>query len=324
MPSVPAGGGQSNANSEVSLKKKKDSFFKYFEPINIMDAIDSHGTDRHSIDEGLGYFAFSPRKEKLFLNRFSPREILDISKSVGLNDHLAKLGFTNLQAEVEKDETLIHYLKIYNGEVSPYNLLIDLRLSESRFIPDAKLFQVEKNAVTLDMIVIEWLSAENPSNIFDPTRPQLPGQKKPGLGCLNYLMEMMYIVGREVIKDGFMDIPDHLHGAIMYSRKFKFFDPVQEAILRAIVRDLEGRSLMDISWGMITGTIIDETTGKQQVYDPAEQVYPLSRRIKKYFSSSAYEKRLKEVFRKKKYRFDYEKMQELRAHMLKSKSVIDL
>lgn len=305
-------------------KKKKGSFFKYFEPINILDAVESHGADRHTIDEGLGYFAFSPRREKLFLNRFSPREIMEIASTVGLADHLEKSGFHNLTAEVDKDDTLIHYLKIYTGGISPGNLLIDLRLSESRFIPNEKLFLSEKGSTTLDMIVIEWLSAENPKNLFDPSRPQLPGQKKPGLGCLNYLMEMMYIVGREVIKDGFMDIPDHLHGAIMYARKFLFFDPVQEAILRAIARDMKEYSLPDISWGMITGTIVDESTGKPQVYDPAEQIYPLSRRIKKYFSSRTYQKRFKEVYKKKHYLFDYEKMKAMREQILKNKSVVDL
>ncbi len=306
------------------MKKKKGSFFKYFEPINILDAVESHGADKHNIDEGLGYLAFSPRKEKLFLNRFSHNEILDIGRTVGLVEHLEKTGFKDIFVEIDRDETLIHYLKFYHEEIAPGNLLIDLRLSESRFIPRDDLFLGGKGNATLDMIVIEWLSAENPQNVFDPLKPQLPGQKKPGLGCLNYLMEMMYIVGREVIKDGFMDIPEHMHGAIMYARKFKFFNPAQEAILRAIIRDLEGHSLLDISWGMITGTIIDDTTGKPQVYDPAEQIYPLSRRIKKYYRSKAYEKRFKEVYRKKKYHFDFENMKAMRQEILKSKKAVDL
>ena len=289
-----------------------------------MDAILEGGPDQHTIDEGLGYFAFSPQKKTLFLNRLSTNEIMDIASKVGLTDHLASRGFPELHVEIERDETMIHYLKIYDREISPVNLLIDLRLSESRFIPDEKLFISKQGASTLDMIVIEWLSAENPKNRFDPAKPLLPGQKKPGLGCLNFLMEMMYIVGKTVIKDGFMDIPDHMHGAIMYARKFQFFDPVQEAILRAIMRDMGGYSLQDITWGMITGTILDKSTGLPQVYQPAEQIYTLSNRLKKYFNSSTYKDRFKEVYKKKHYIFEFEKMIEKRNDILKKKDLADI
>lgn len=305
------------------MKKKKGSIFKYFEPIDISSAISTPGKDARPLDDGLGFFSSTQRRESLFLNRFSGKDIMDIAARVGMVTHLNGLGFKNLFAVVERDETMIHYLKIYYENQNPQNLLIDLRLSESRFIPKGEAF-AKSGIATLDMIVIEWLSAENPRNIFDPTKPQLPGQKKPGLGCLNYLMEMMYIVGREVIKDGFMDIPDHMHGAIMYSRKFKFFNPVHEAILQAIVRDLKGHSLMDISWGMITGTIVDAVSGSPQVYDPSEQIFPLSRRMKNYFKSKEYQKKFDEVYKKKRYRFDYEKMVSLRDEILKSKSVVEL
>ncbi len=248
---------------------------------------------------------------------------MDIADKVGLVAHLANLGFHGLFAVIERDEAMIHYLKMYYESVSPQNLLIDLRLSESRFVPKGDAF-ANRGIATLDMVVIEWLSAENPKNIFDPSKPQLPGQKKPGLGCLNYLMEMMYIVGREVIKDGFMDIPDHMHGAIMYSRKFIFFNPVHEAILRAIMRDLQGYSLLDISWGMITGTIMDAANGSSQIYDPSEQIFPLSRRMKNYFKSKEYQKKYDEVYKKKKYRFDYQKMIQMRDEILASKSVVEI
>lgn len=279
--------------------------------------------DSRPLDDGFGFFSSSPRKESLFLNRFSGKDILDIADRVGMVAHLKNQGFSDLFAVVERDESMIHYLKIYYGTINPKNLLIDLRLSESRFVPRGEAFS-KSGIATLDMIVIEWLSAENPRNAFDPSRPQLPGQKKPGLGCLNFLMEMMYIVGREVIKDGFMDIPDHMHGAIMYSRKFMFFNPAHEAILRAIVRDLKGYSLLDISWGMLTGTIVDVATGSPQVYDPSEQIFPLSRRMKQYFKSKDYQTKFDEVYKKKRYRFDYEKMTALREEILKNKSAVEL
>ena len=101
----------------------------------------------------------------------------------------------------------------------------------------------------------------------------LTRQTKPGLGCLRYLMKMMYLVAEGVIKDGFMDVPDHMHGAVMYSRNFKLFNPAHEGVLRAILRDAKGHSLGDISWGMITGSIIDTGTGQPQVTIPPSRYF---------------------------------------------------
>jgi hypothetical protein len=70
---------------------------------------------------------------------------------------------------------------------------------------------------------------------------------------------------------------------------------------------------------MITGTIIDVKTGQPQVYDPSEQIYPVSRRLKKYFASKRYMQKFNEVYKKKKYFFDYERMVRMREEIMKTK-----
>jgi hypothetical protein len=276
------------------------------------------------IDESFGYFARMPRKDRLYLNMYNEAQLLDIMKEAGLLAHLKTRGFNDLVIDIDQDETLIHYLRVYFEQKAAENLLIDVRLSDSRFVPDKSFFEEGQNLVTLDMIVIEWLSIQDPRATFSSDRPQLPGQSKPGLGCLQYLMKMMYIVAEGVIKDGFMDVPEHMHGAVMYSKNFKFFNPAHEGVLRAILRDAKGRSLGDISWGMITGTIIDTVTGQPQVYDPSEQIFPVSKRIKKYFDSKRYVKRFNEIYKKKKYSFDYEKMVRIREEITRKKKTEDL
>jgi len=174
------------------------------------------------------------------------------------------------------------------------------------------------------MIVIEWLSAKNPINAFNSEKPQLPGQTNPGLGVLKYCFEMLYIMAKEVFKDGFLDIPDHMHGAIMYSKKFKFFDPAHEGVIRAMGRDLRRYSLSDISWGAITETIIDLTNNKPAIYDPGEQIHYVSRRMKKYFYSKKYKSVLLKYYEKKKYYFDYDEMRKRREIILQSKKIEDL
>ncbi len=305
------------------MKSPKKNLLKYFAPLDINDVLQGAMPSMDEHDDSM-YFSRMHGKSKLYLNRYSNDELMSIMRKVGLIDHLRSRGFDNVILDTYIDAVLIHYLKVYGGEKKSGNLLIDLRLSDTRFVPEKKFFEEKVNMTALDMIVIEWLSIQNPQGEFDVKRPQLPGQAKPGLGCLRYLMQMMHIVAEGVIKDGFMDVPEHMHGAIMYSKNFKFFNPSHEGIMRAILRDLSNYSLYDLSWGMMTGAVIDKTSGKPQIYDPSEQIFPVSKRLKDYFNSKKYRKKFKQVYETKKYRLEYDRMAEKREEIIGAKKFKDL
>ncbi|MCU0847957.1 MAG: hypothetical protein MUD12_08740 [Spirochaetes bacterium] len=293
------------------MKKKSRSSGSLFSYIGELDSDSSFGLLHN-------------KKENLFLGKFDPAGIMEIMEKVGFVSHLNNKGFPDIKLTIEVDESLINYLKVYYSDVKPDNLLLDLRLSESKFVPDKKFFEEYNDVITFDMVVIEWLSTQDPKGNFTHERPQLPGQKSPGLGALKYCFDMMYAVGKDVIKDGFLDIPDHGHGAVMYSKKFKFFDPAHEGVLRAILRDLKKYPLSDISWGMITNTIIDVYKDKPHIYDPSEQIFYISNRMRKYFHSKKYQTVFKKYYKIKKFRFDYDRMVEKRAELLKSKNILEL
>jgi hypothetical protein len=211
---------------------------------------------------------------------------------------------------------MVNYRRLYHKEETPDKLMIDLRMSEVKFVPESR--GKKKETAVYDMIVTEWLATQNPlKKEFDKNRPKLPGQSRPGLGVLRFCFDMMYKVAREVFKDGFMDVPDHMHGAIMYSKKYMFYNPAHEAILKAIMRDLGDYQLGDISWGMITETIREKKSGKPQEFSPSEQIFPVSDRMKEYFESKEYRDRFDSVFKKRKYIFDYDLMVKKREEMLK-------
>ena len=301
-------------------KKYGDRLLKYLQPVDYSSSIER---ELGSFDFSSGIGGRSREKKKLFLRTFTPEALLDVMKRVKLVSHLNGLGLDNLMVDIDVDDASIHYMKLYYREMEPDNLLLDLRLSESKFVPDTKYFD-NGEYHAYDMVVIEWLSAQNPFNKFSGDRPQLPGQRRPGLGILNYCFEMMYHVAREVIKDGFLDIPDHVHGAIMYSKKFKFFDPAHEGVIRALMRDLKGHSLADISWGIMTQTIVEKYKNEPQPYDPSEQIFYVSDRMRDYFRSSRYRSIYNKYYRRKRFRFDYDLMVERRNAILASKNIVDL
>lgn len=291
--------------------------FAITEPVNInLDELDIIG--------GLGNLQNFESFHHLFLGRFSEKEMYEKIRATGMIAHLNSMGFDDLKLVIDKDENGIYYLKIYWQEQIPENQLLDLRVSENYFMPDKKFLPANEEVIPYDMILIEWLSAKNPRESFTKERPQLPGQSSPGLGILKYCFKLLYNVSSEIFKDGYFDIPNHLHGAIMYSKQFKFFDPVQEAVVRAITRDLKEYSLSDISWGVITQTIIDLTEDRPVLYEPSEQVHYVSDRMKRYFESEKYVTTFKEHYHRKKYRLNHGEMLGKREEILKYKRIEDL
>ncbi|MCL1865027.1 MAG: hypothetical protein FWF73_04370 [Spirochaetes bacterium] len=260
----------------------------------------------------------------LFLKRFNEEDLYSMMDKSGLIKHLKNMGFKNLITEIDADDAGINYMKLFWEEKTHAKQLIDLRVSESTFLPESKYFTQNTEILPYDTIKIEWLSAKNPLKGFDDNKPQLPGQANPGLGVLKFSFKILYIMAKLVFKDGFVDVPNHMHGAIMYSKTFKFFDPAHEGIIRAVIRDLDGYSLNDISWGIITETIIDLDKNRPAVYDPGVQIHYVSRRMKKYFNSKKYKETYKYYYKKKKYHFDYEEMIKRKEAILESKKIEDL
>ncbi|NLI70103.1 MAG: hypothetical protein GX364_04480 [Firmicutes bacterium] len=298
-------------------KTTKLAGLKYFRPINRKD-ISTGIVSATEAANSLGLPAMGEKDNGLFLNRFTAGDILAMLEKVGLIKHLDFLGFGHVRVKIFKDEAMINHLQVYDERIDAGNPLIDLRLSESVFMPEKRFFENSVDHIPLNMVVIEWLSAQNPLRNFEPDRPQLPGQSRPGLGSLRYMMKIMYQVGKDLHKDGFMDVPDHFHGAVMYTQKFLFFNPAHEAILQAILRDLKKYSLGDLSWGVITGTIINKKTGEPQVYDPSEQIFPLSNFMKRYFQTRKYRNKFREIYRNRSYHFDYQAMLKKRESILKA------
>ena len=279
---------------------------------------DSDVNPSHLVD------SLSDNSKKLFLRRFKEEDLYSIMEKIGLVKHLKNMGFKSLITEIDVDDAGINYLKLYWDEKTHAKQLIDLRVSELTFSPDRKYFPQSGKILPYNMVMIEWLSAKNPMKEFDGHRPQLPGQANPGLGVLRFCFRVLYIIAKLVFKDGFIDIPNHMHGAIMYSKKFKFFDPIHEGIIRAIIRDLEGYSLSDISWGILTETIMDLEKNKPVAYAPGPQIHYVSRRMKKYFKSKKYINTYKFYYKKKKYNIDYEEMIKRKEAIIQFKEIEDL
>lgn len=271
----------------------------------------------------LGAFSHSSTCEEKFLNIFSDVDMRRIFIKSGLMAKMNECGFDNIVIDINRDSENIFYLKAYNGRIDSDALLLDLRMSERKYAPPRDLVGGSAGLVSLDVLLMEWLATSNPRGAFTRRRPQLPGQKAPGLGALEQLFKVMEIMGEEIKRDGVMNVPDHYHNAVFYSKKFRFIDPLHEGILVALRRDLGTHPLADVSWGFATGTVIDDVTGACFRYAPSEQVFPMSGRMREYFSSPEYQKKMSEGS-SRRFRLEVKKMKQLRKDLLKTRKAEEL
>jgi len=274
------------------------------------------GLGSDNLECGFEATAHSESCEEMFLNRFNERDILTLLQEIGLTECLSGLGFNKLPISIDLDEGGRHHLSIFHSRIKPENMLINLRLSEAIYRPEISLpFRIKRSSY--NMINIEWAQATSPASESARQRPLLPGQAKPGLGILSYLVLLMQAIGRRVSSDGFMEVPDHFHLAAMYAKTFSFFDPSKEALLRGVLRDLGNHNIGDISWGFITGTITDVKSGRLAVYTPGTQAFSLTSDLQEYFDSSWYRKKFNRIMAASRYHFDIDEMEIRRSELLK-------
>jgi hypothetical protein len=138
------------------------------------------------------------------------------------------------------------------------------------------------------MLVIHWLVLSSPDGKFTVDRPRLPGQEKPGLGLLNPTIGLLKSLARELSVDGVLDVPDHFHTALFYSRAFRYLDPEAEGRFLAIARDLSGIPLALASDAVREGCLVDRKTGASIAWPAAEQVMALRGPLSRFLRSPSY------------------------------------
>jgi hypothetical protein len=246
--------------------------------------------------------------EDLFLDTFSPDAILELMNRAGLAEHLRRNGFTKPVLEIKKTDGGLHGLKIYYDKPAPERLLIEIRLSRITYMPEERHVSGVIKERRFNVIAVEWLALQNPKLSFTSGRPRLPGQTFPGLGCIQFVITLMEMFAGDLGIEAIVDVPEHFHAAVMYSKRFKFMDPAREGMMRGVLRDLGAHTLSDLSWGFITGTIRNVRTGEPVMFEPSEQVLPLAESLSRYFASREYLKRVENTMNSDRYELDYDRM----------------
>ena len=160
------------------------------------------------------------------------------------------------------------------------------------------------------MIMVDWLLLQNPCKKFSRERPALPEQNYPGLGLLNDLIPAVLEAARESGRAGVLDVPEHYHGALFYSRWFHFLEPEMEGKFLAMRRDLEGTPLHIVSRCIYLDSLKNLSSGRYEGWVPGEQILPVSEPMQQYFRHQQYAEIRDRALRENRYQLDQKRCEQ--------------
>ena len=225
--------------------------------------------------------------ENLLFGRFGPEEVRERIREAGILEGLARRGYHDPSLALDCGNPEDQRVSLYAGTMTRDRLLMEVRLQIRSFHPGKTVGSFPRDIV-FRMLLIHWLLLSDPERPFSIARPRLPGQERPGLRVVPQCLSLLKGIGKEFLLDGVLDIPDHFHAALFYSRKFKFLDPRVEGRFQAMARDVKGIPLALASEAIQEGCLIDTSTGMPAPWVPAEQVMPLRDPLRRHLASPEY------------------------------------
>ena len=253
---------------------------------------------REDTQQGSSYFLgyYSPSGVQYALEKYGLFQVL---KDKGLQD----VKLTISTKDPYKQRIAIHFQK------KDLDHLIGELVVKRRHITIYPPFPSLIYGRNFEVIAVEWLCMQNPLAKFTPEKPILPGQKFPGLGLGEMVMEILVIMCGRLRTAGLLNTPEHFHNAQMYSTHFRYLDPVEEGKRLAVIRDLLAHfSMAQVSWAIDLGCVTENDLPFE--WHGADQIIPLDRDLKEYFDGQDYLKTVEEAKLNFHYRLDEKKWQQ--------------
>jgi len=94
--------------------------------------------------------------------------------------------------------------------------------------------------------------------------------------------------------EGLLSRPSHYHNAALAGPTYQFIDPIIEGRFRAMRRALAPYPIPEATRIIDEGRLVDGK-GQRVVWQPGDQIWPATPRLKAYFASDAFEKRANEA-----------------------------
>jgi hypothetical protein len=218
-----------------------------------------------------------------FLGRFSLPALCAELDQAGVLPSLRTRGYDPaVRVLVEEGEHRLLVTSAGGGEV-----LVDLRMTEEA-LPVPAGGRGAGGIEVLSVLVVEWLSLQDPRAVFTRERPRLPGQTHPGLGLGRQLYSRVLGWAAAWGKDGLVNVPAFFHNAKFYAPPFAFLDAAEQGRFEALCRDLAGITVAEASAALEAGRVVDAARGEPVTWAPGDMIAALSPPLRVHLASPEY------------------------------------
>lgn len=218
-----------------------------------------------------GDLGMGAKKEPRFLGYYTRHGMEHALDVYGFLPALRGMGFHDLQVHIEVSE-------------GHDRLRVDADLGGRR--EDLVDLAVSRRAMHgFQVLFVEWLEMRDPRVSFGPERPQLPGQRGPGLGMAPEVGHLLVVAADRLGLDGVGLVPAHYHVAWMSRHDFVAIDPEDRGHFRAVVRHLSEVSLRTATQLMDKQGLATED-GKAITWWKPEMVTPRGDALKEYIAAT--------------------------------------
>lgn len=257
------------------------------------------------IGEGEVFSELAERKgTTLFLGRYTLSEVFAVLGKKNFFREARRRGLWPLEFDMDSSAYPLQRFQIFYREKKPDNVIVDLKIREGIYSPKVD-FISDFPLPDLRCLVFEWLTLQNPLEGFSQKRSALPGQMHPGLGMSKKIMDVFVYLGRLTEKDCLLAFPAFYHNAVLFSRYFRFLNPVKEGEVQSIRRTFSHVPIKQLAWAVHLNCL-RVSGGEAYEWKAEEQVYPLTRPIKEYFDSRGYKEIVKQKLKNCVFVIDWE------------------
>jgi acetoin utilization deacetylase AcuC-like enzyme len=202
------------------------------------DLSDSGELTAEDLEEALG---IRPSRQRLLLGFYTAAGMEHALFRYGIFEQLERLGYRQFRVALDL-AGLGERLRLFGEADAQEHLLFEVVL-ERRRVAEA------------DVLYVHWMSLRNPRATFSERRPRLPGQEVPGLGLAREAGSMLARMAVRLGLAGVVIRPAHYHMAYSARHEFAFVDPARQGRFEALLRDVAGHALLDVTTAIADGRV---------------------------------------------------------------------
>lgn len=223
---------------------------------------------------------------------YNEDQIRAMLEETGVFEGIREKGYSDVRLE-------LHYLSELDQRIflkSADEILVHLRLKVSMF-----RFRLQAGQPQMKLMYIDWLLTRHPRSKRIRAERLFPGQEAPGLGVFNQLADFITAMALGVGARGAFNIPEYFHDAMLFHRRFNFYDPVREAFFRGVLRDLRRHGAREISQAFADGRIINQDNEPVE-WRPGEMISILNEELDEMIWNQEYYTRVVRELKRVRFR----------------------